>query len=180
MLELLKKCQKHNHESRAAIARLTTPRPSLPAVESTRVLALELSRQVPVYSERLLDALSDEPSDLPELAPLRKAQQAMQDRRDEITRLVEEMNKHIGEIDSAIESSVENYTPHRIDRVDRAILRLGAYELLHCPEVPAAAAINEAIEIAREYGSTESPRFINGILDRIQRQHTASQSTGNL
>lgn len=178
--DLLQRCEKLNQESRSALARLTTPRPSLPAVESTRTMALELCSQIPRYSERLLDALSETPSEAPELAPLRKAQKAEQDQRDEITALVEAMNKHITEIDTAIESSVDNYSPQRIDRVDRAILRLGTYELLKCPEVPPAAAINEAIEIAREYGSTESPRFINGILDRIQKNQAASQSTGNL
>jgi transcription antitermination protein NusB len=55
--------------------------------------------------------------------------------------------------------------------VDRNILRMAVYELLWQPEVPPKAAINEAIEIAKKFGTTESSRFINGVLDRILREH---------
>lgn len=52
--------------------------------------------------------------------------------------------------------------------VDRNILRLGAYELLHRHDVPERAVINEAIELAKMYGTEDSSRFVNGILDRIR------------
>ena len=51
--------------------------------------------------------------------------------------------------------------------VDRNVLRLGSYELLHTPETPARVALDEAIEMARRYGSANSPAFINGVLDRL-------------
>ena len=51
--------------------------------------------------------------------------------------------------------------------IDRNILRLGAYEMLFCPEVPAKVAINEALELAKRYSTAQSSRFVNGILDRV-------------
>jgi len=54
--------------------------------------------------------------------------------------------------------------------VDRNILRMAAYELLWQPDVPPKAVINEAIEIAKKFGTSESSRFINGVLDRILRE----------
>ena len=55
--------------------------------------------------------------------------------------------------------------------VDRNILRMAVFELLWQPDVPPKVAINEAIEIAKKFGTTGSSRFINGVLDRIQREH---------
>ena len=59
------------------------------------------------------------------------------------------------------------FSPERLDRVDRAILRLATYEILHDPEIPPAVAMDEAIDLARDFGTTDSPAFVNGILDRI-------------
>ncbi len=53
--------------------------------------------------------------------------------------------------------------------VDRNVLRLGAYELLFVPDTPAGVAIDEAIELARRYGSKDSPGFVNGVLDRLRQ-----------
>ena len=53
--------------------------------------------------------------------------------------------------------------------VDRNVLRLGAYELLFAPETPASVALDEAIELARRYGSADSPAFVNGVLDRLRQ-----------
>jgi N utilization substance protein B len=58
--------------------------------------------------------------------------------------------------------------------VDRNILRMAVYELLWVLDVPPKAVINEAIEIAKKFGTTESSRFINGVLDRILREHRAT------
>ena len=67
----------------------------------------------------------------------------------------------------AIKDSLENYSFGRLANVDRNILRLGAYEILYADHIPAQAAINEAIEVAKRLGNEDSPAFINGILDRI-------------
>lgn len=75
--------------------------------------------------------------------------------------------EHQSEIDNAIRKASRSWPLHRMPQVDRSILRLGAYELLHCEDVPPAAAINEAIEISKRYADRQSRSFINGILDRI-------------
>lgn len=72
-------------------------------------------------------------------------------------------------IDGRITAVAENWRLPRMAVVDRNVLRLGAHELLHTPEMPAAAAIDEAIELARRFGSKDSPAFVNGILDRIAK-----------
>jgi N utilization substance protein B len=82
---------------------------------------------------------------------------------------------HLADIDSRLTAAAENWRLPRMAAVDRNVLRLGAYELLHTPETPAVVAINEAIELARRYGSAESSGFVNGILDRL-RQTAASPS----
>jgi N utilization substance protein B len=76
---------------------------------------------------------------------------------------------HLPEIDGRLGAAAENWRLQRMAAVDRNVLRLGAYELLHAPETPASVAINEAIELARRYGSAESPAFVNGILDRLRQ-----------
>jgi transcription antitermination protein NusB len=76
---------------------------------------------------------------------------------------------NLPEIDEMIAASVQNYSFDRINTVDRNILRLGTYELMHKPEVPHAVVINEAIEIASRFATDESARFVNGVLDRIAK-----------
>jgi N utilization substance protein B len=73
-------------------------------------------------------------------------------------------------IDGLIAQSAEHWDLDRMAAVDRNILRAAVYELLWHPEVPPKVAINEAIEIAKKFGTEESSRFINGILDRIARE----------
>ncbi len=72
-------------------------------------------------------------------------------------------------VDEAIRTHAKNYEFHRLSAVDRNILRIAAHELLNCPDVPSAVAINEAIEIAKKYSTEESGRFVNGILDNIRK-----------
>jgi transcription antitermination factor NusB len=74
------------------------------------------------------------------------------------------------EIDKRIAESTEHWDINRMAVVDRNILRLAVYELLFEPGVPGKVAINEAIEIAKKFGTSESSRFINGVLDRIHRE----------
>lgn len=71
-------------------------------------------------------------------------------------------------INPLLEEHAQNYKLERLSAVDRNILRLAVYELLFCPDTPRAVAINEAITIAKKYGTEDSGRFVNGILDRIK------------
>jgi N utilization substance protein B len=72
-------------------------------------------------------------------------------------------------VDKAISTAVENYAFHRIAAVDRNILRLATYEILFCDNIPAPVSINEAVEIAKRFGTEDSAGFVNGILDRIRK-----------
>ena len=73
-------------------------------------------------------------------------------------------------IDKRIAESTERWDLDRLAVVDRNILRVAVYELLFEPAVPAKVAINEAIEIAKKFGTRESSRFVNGVLDRIHKE----------
>ena len=73
-------------------------------------------------------------------------------------------------IDELIAAAAEHWQLPRLSRVDLNVLRLATFELLERPEIPAAVTINEAIEIARRYGSEDSPAFVNGVLDQIRRE----------
>ena len=74
------------------------------------------------------------------------------------------------DIDAKISAAAENWRITRMPTVDRNILRLGAYELLFMQDTPAAVAFDEAIELARRYGTSDSSAFINGVLDRLRRE----------
>ncbi len=80
---------------------------------------------------------------------------------------------HRDEIDRRLGETAENWRLSRMPAVDRNVLRLGAYELTHTPETPPNVALNEAIELARRYGSADSPAFVNGVLDRLRQPSTA-------
>ncbi len=86
---------------------------------------------------------------------------------------VERLDRHFGEIDRAIEAAMDNWRLERLSRIDRAILRLAASEILYAPELPPAVAIQEGIRLAGQYGGRDSPRFVNGILDAVLRRRPA-------
>lgn len=77
---------------------------------------------------------------------------------------------HLAEIDAKISAAAENWRLSRMPTVDRNILRLGAFELLFMKDTPAAVAFDEAIELARRYGTADSSAFVNGVLDRLRRE----------
>jgi len=120
----------------------------------------------------------EEPEKFPEQADLTSLRdsktqiQELRRRADDLVNLIL-VNKEA--IDSSLAAVVDNYSPERIDPVDRAILRLATYEILHT-EVPPKVAINEAIELAKRFGTSDSKRFINGVLDRIAKQGTQNPS----
>jgi len=74
------------------------------------------------------------------------------------------------EIDERIKKYAANYELHRIAAVDRNILRVAIYEMLYCPDIAPVIAINEAIEIAKKFGTEKSGGFVNGILDRVKAE----------
>ncbi|TMB20296.1 MAG: transcription antitermination factor NusB [Deltaproteobacteria bacterium] len=81
--------------------------------------------------------------------------------------LVEGVAAHRERIDALIAASAEHWRLPRLSRVDLSLLRLATFELLARPDIPPSVAIDEAIEIARRFGSEDSPAFVNGVLDHI-------------
>lgn len=74
-------------------------------------------------------------------------------------------------LDREIRETAKNWSLERMTAVDLSILRLASYELLYQPDIPVRVTLNEAIEIAKRYGTQESPAFINGLLDKIAQKH---------
>jgi N utilization substance protein B len=83
--------------------------------------------------------------------------------------LVEGEQGHRGRIDEILTAYAEGWTIERMPGVDRAVLRLGVYELLWRDDVPDAVVIDEAVELAKSLSTDESPRFVNGVLARVLR-----------
>src|SRR5512135_236680 len=82
--------------------------------------------------------------------------------------LVAGVQAHQPKIDALISQVAENWRLDRMAAIDRNILRLGAYEMLFCSDIPIKVAINESLELAKRYSTAQSSRFVNGILDRLQ------------
>ncbi|MES2660984.1 MAG: transcription antitermination factor NusB [Verrucomicrobiota bacterium] len=127
-------------------------------------------RRLQRISDRL--RMVEEPEKFPEQADLARLRDskaeigALRKKSDELVDLILAKKEQIDETLAAV---VENFAPERIDPVDRAILRLGTYELLHAA-TPPKVAMNEAIELAKRFGTTDSKRFVNGVLDKIAKQ----------
>jgi transcription antitermination protein NusB len=92
--------------------------------------------------------------------------------------LIAGVKEHQERIDALISEVAENWRLDRMAAIDRNILRLGAYEMLFCPEVPARVAINEALELAKRYSTAQSSRFVNGILDRMLQWQVPGPKAG--
>ena len=87
--------------------------------------------------------------------------------------LVEGVQEHRPRIDEILSQYAEGWTVDRMPDVDRAVLRLGVYELLWREDVPDAVAIDEAVELAKTLSTDESPRFVNGVLGRVLKDRAA-------
>ncbi|MFO7637010.1 MAG: transcription antitermination factor NusB [Clostridia bacterium] len=88
--------------------------------------------------------------------------------REYIQEVVTGVNTHLEEIDASIRKFIAaSWKIERISKIDLSILRLGYYEIVYRDDIPKGVAINEAVEIAKEYGSDQSGRFVNGVLANI-------------
>jgi transcription antitermination protein NusB len=83
------------------------------------------------------------------------------------TSLVAGVKAHQAELDALIEQHSHNWRLERMQRIDRNVLRLGAYELKFIADIPKKVTINEAVELAKAFGTEDSAAFINGLLDRL-------------
>ncbi len=91
------------------------------------------------------------------------------DQREYIEGVYAGVGAHREELDRLIGARTVGWRFERLALLDRNILRIGVYELLHRADVPAEVAMNEAVELAKKYGTEQAQSFINGILDRIWR-----------
>ena len=112
-----------------------------------------------LFQKEFTEALGEE--DLPEDPYGRELFRGVEEHREEIDRLIEER--------------AEGWPLERLHSVDRNLLRLAIYELLYCPDVPPEVTIDEAVELAKKYGTERSPAFINGILDHIYKERLAQE-----
>jgi len=127
-------------------------------------------RRLQRISDRL--RMVEEPEKFPEqadLARLRDSKAEIRALRKKSDELVDAVLANKESIDETLSAVIENFAPERVDPVDRAILRLGTYEILHAG-TPPKVVINEAIELAKRFGTTDSRRFVNGVLDKIAKQ----------
>lgn len=88
---------------------------------------------------------------------------------DYVRTLITGVAEHREEIDELLATYARGWTLDRMPRVDLMALRIGSWELLHNAEIPDAVAVSEAVSLARQLSTDESPRFVNGVLGRIQK-----------
>ncbi len=91
-------------------------------------------------------------------------------------RLVDGVAANVEAIDAKISHYAANWQIKRMAVIDRNILRLGVYELLHTSDIPPKVTINEAVELAKKYGDLESGKFVNGILDKIHKTEVLTKA----
>ena len=84
---------------------------------------------------------------------------------------------HLEEIDAKLAAAAENWRLARMTTVDRNVLRLGAFQLLHMHDTPSSVTLDEAIELARRYGTADSPALVNGVLDRFERERLRDEES---
>jgi len=108
------------------------------------------------------------------LATFLPALKADEEVKDFARRLFEGTVGDLGSIDPRLREHAENWKLERMAAVDRNVLRLATYELLHYPETPPAVVIDEALELARRFSTPDSVEFVNGVLDAVRKSLTVS------
>jgi N utilization substance protein B len=96
--------------------------------------------------------------------------QATVDDKEFIERLVQGVDKYVAELDAELQPVAPEWPIDQIARMDRVVLRIGLYELKHEKDVPSKVVINEAVELAKAFGSENSSKFVNGVLGTLLRQ----------
>lgn len=127
-------------------------------------------RRLQRISDRM--RMVEQPERFPEesnLSKLRESKSSIETLRREADHTVDAVLAIKQDLDDELASVVENYAPERIDPVDRAVLRLAVYELART-NTPVAVVINEAVELARRFGTSDSHRFVNGLLDPLAKR----------
>lgn len=97
-----------------------------------------------------------------------------------VRELVDGVIDNIDALDAAISGALVNWDLGRLGYLERAIMRLGAFEILFQPATPDSVAIDEALELAKSYCEAQSPRLINGVLDKIAQENKTRPANGGL
>lgn len=95
------------------------------------------------------------------------------------TQILKGVTENIKDLDTIIKKYVKNWEIGRMAIIDRNVLRLATYELLKANDIPPKVSINEAVELAKRFGDVDSPRFVNGILDKIFKLESQKNSSKN-
>lgn len=150
-------------------------RPTRPAVSvhrhQARILALQVIYEVDVTDHGLDDVIERTLRDPEETVP--------SDVQSYAERIARGADAHRDQIDGFIAEAAPAFPVPQLASVDRNVLRLAIYELLHEPDVPLKAAINEAVELAKRYGGLNSSKFVNGVLGtvltKIEQERTKAE-----
>ena len=129
-----------------------------------RELALQLLYQLDLRGEEVVPDLLEHLASVPDAEV-----------RDFARELLQGYRERAQEIDRRIEEVARNWQLRRMAVIDRNILRLATYELLHRDDVPPLVAINEAIELAKKYSTKNSGPFVNGILDNLRLRNVKTE-----
>jgi N utilization substance protein B len=127
--------------------------------------AREFSLQI-LYQHDMVDAPVEQAIEL-----FWRDVQAPREVYDFCRRLVFGVLAHQEQIDRLLSQYSENWSLERMTGVDRNVLRIATYEILCCDEIPKNVTINEAVEIGKRFGTEDSGAFVNGIIDKIARDH---------
>lgn len=141
---------------------------------TAREIAIHLSYELS-FTDKTADELLDQRLTAESFAALAEEDAIYQEapnakQAEYIRRLVRGVKEHGAELDGYIEKYAKGWKFSRIPLVASAVMRVCMYEVLYMPDVPDAAAINEAVEIAKKYETPETVKFINGILGSFSRQ----------
>lgn len=104
------------------------------------------------------------------LSEFRRERNIAPSRRAYLETLVRAVAEHRDTIDRTLQDALTNWKLDRLSAIDRNVLRLAAAEMLYIDDVPRPVSIREAIRLAEKYGTAESPRFVNGVLDALLRR----------
>jgi N utilization substance protein B len=102
-------------------------------------------------------------------AARRAAERLSDDQSELVEDLIRVLEQRLGEVDACIQQAADRWAVERLSATDRSVLRAAVAELLGRPGTPARVVLDEAIDLAKRYGSEESGRFVNGVLDHVAR-----------
>ena len=166
----LKKLYAIEHDLSAARNRFINAIDDQPQLRNPLEPVTASIRRLQRISDRV--RMLEKPENFPDqtdLKHLRESHVDLIELRRDADSLVDLVLKHKAEVDKSLAEIITNFAPERIDPVDRAILRLSACELMTRPELSPNIVINEAIDLAKKFGSNDSGRFVNGILDQLAK-----------